>query len=136
MNPADTRVSSPAAPVMVMAYTGSGADRLRSELSAFPALTCTSGMGILPLCHNAVTAWQEVDGRAREGFSPLAAASVWALAGGLVTAILARDGGTRWCEFTSAPPANHHLMTRRRPPDPNGQQRIGPQHVTSRRTSH
>jgi hypothetical protein len=88
-----------------MAYTGSGADRLRPVLGAFQELTCTSGTGILPLCHNAVTAWREVDGRAGEAFSPLAAASVRALTGGLVTAILARDGGQRWCEFTSAPPA-------------------------------
>lgn len=103
MNPADT--TARAHPVIVMACTGSGADRLRSVLSRFPGLTCTSGTGILPLCYNAAAAWQKIDGRDQEGFSPLAAASVRALAGGLVTAILARDGGKRWCEFTSASPA-------------------------------
>jgi hypothetical protein len=60
---------------------------------------------MLPLCYNAIATWRAVDGRAAEGFSPLAAASVRALVGGLTTAILARDGGDRWCEFTIAPPA-------------------------------
>jgi hypothetical protein len=91
--------------VIVMAYTGSGAVRLRSAMSAFPGLTCTGGTGILPLCHTVVTTWQTVDGRDDEGFSPLGAASARALSAGLVTAILARNGGSRWCEFTTAPQA-------------------------------
>lgn len=93
------------APVVVMAYTGSGADQLWSVLSAFPELACTRRTGILPMCHQAVTAWQAVDDRGGDGISPLAASSVKALCSTLVTAILARQGGTRWCEFTSAPPA-------------------------------
>lgn len=101
--PADVVQNPRAAPVIVLTYTGSGADQSRPVLSAFPKLTCTSGTGILPLCHHAVTAWQAVDGRADGGFSPLAAASVRALSAGLVTAILARDGGNRWCEFALAP---------------------------------
>lgn len=95
-----------------MAYTGSGADQLRPVLSAFPGLTCTSGTGILPLCYNAIATWRAADGRAAEGFSPLAAASVRALIGGLTTAILARDGGHRWCEFTIAPPAAARTFAR------------------------
>ncbi len=94
--------SAQAAAVIVMGYTGSGAGRLRSAMSAFPGLACTGGTGILPLCHNAVTTWQTVDGHDDEGFSPLGAASARALSTGLVTAILARNGGSRWCEFTTA----------------------------------
>jgi len=102
--PADVVTSARPAPVIVMAYSGSGAERLRPVLSAFPGLTCTTGTGIVPLCHNAVTAWQAADGGAGEGLSTLAAASVRSLSAGLVTAILLRDGGKRWCEFTTAPP--------------------------------
>lgn len=105
MNPAEVAANSRAAPVIVMAYAGYGADQLRSALSVFPGLTCTSATGILPLCHSAVTAWQKIDGSAGNGLSPPAAASVKTFTAGLMTAILARYGGARWCEFTSAPPA-------------------------------
>ncbi len=88
-----------------MAYAGYGTDRLRSVLSAFPGLTCTSGTGILSLCHNAVTAWQEIDGRPGNEIAPPAAASIKTFTAELVEAILGRHGGARWCEFTSAPPA-------------------------------
>ena len=100
------------APVIVIAYAGSGADRLRSALSAFPALACTRQTGILPLFHQAVTTWQAVDGNAGEGVSPLAAASLRALSAGLMTAVLARQGGKRWCEFASAPPAAAQTFAR------------------------
>lgn len=111
--PAAPTKTSRNAPVIVMAYAGSGADQLRSVLSAFPELTCTQRTGILPLCHHAVTTWQAVDGGAGGGFSPLSAASVRALSAGLMTAILARDGGKqRWCEFTSAPPAAAQTFAR------------------------
>jgi hypothetical protein len=103
--PADAARNFGNAPVIVMAYTGSGADQLRPVLSAFPELVCTQQTGILPLCHHAVTVWHAVDGRTGDGFSPLAAASARALSGQLITAILAREGGSRWCEFTSAGPA-------------------------------
>jgi hypothetical protein len=93
------------APVIVITYAGSGADRLRSVLSAFSELACTQQTGILPLCHHAVSTWQTVDGIAGGGVSPLAAASLRALSAGLMTATLARHGGKRWCEFTTAGPA-------------------------------
>ena len=102
---AEAARSSRNAPVIVMRYTGSGADRLWSVLSGFPELVCTQQTGIVPLCHQALTTWQTADNRGTDSISPLAAASVRALYGGLVTAILARQGGSRWCEFTSAPPA-------------------------------
>jgi hypothetical protein len=94
-----------------MAYTGSGAGRLRSAMSALPGLTCTGGTGILPLCHTAVTTWQTVEGR-DEGFSPLGGASARAVISTLVTAILARNGGSRWCEFTAAPQAAAQTFAR------------------------
>jgi hypothetical protein len=109
---AEAAGSSRNAPVIVMGYAGSGAGQLRPVLSGFPELACTQRTGIVPLCHQALTAWQEVDDRGAEGISPLAAASVRALCGGLVTAILAREGGSRWCEFTSAPPAAARAFAR------------------------
>lgn len=109
--PAEAARSSRNAPVIVVGYAGSGAARLQSALSGFPELACTQQTGIVPLCHQALTAWQAADDRT-EGMSPLAAASVRALCGGLVTAILARLGGTRWCEFTSAPPAAARTFAR------------------------
>jgi hypothetical protein len=102
---ADAKESARAAPVIVLAYNGSGADQLRSWLSARPELTCTTGTGILPLCHQAVTAWRTVDGRMGGGVSPLGLASARALSAGLMTAILAGSGGHRWCEFIAAPTA-------------------------------
>lgn len=100
------------APVIIVGYTGSGADQLLSALSAFPELARTRQTGILPLCHQAVGAWQVVDDRGGDGLSPLAAVSVRALYGGLVAAVLAREGGSRWCEFTSAPLAAMRTFTR------------------------
>ncbi len=110
--PATAAQSAQAAAVIVMAYTGSGADRLWSAMSACPGLACTGGTGILPLCHTAVTTWQTVDGHDGQGISQLGAASARALSTGLVTAILARDGGRRWCEFSTAPPAAAQTFAR------------------------
>jgi len=103
--PCEVTAAARNAPVVIMGYTGSGAERLRSALSWFPELACTQGTGILPLCHQAVTAWQVIEERDGAGVSPLAAASVRALCGGLMTAILAREGASRWCELSSAPTA-------------------------------
>jgi hypothetical protein len=103
--PVSAAQDSQAAPVVVLAYTGSGASRLRSLLSAFPGLACTTGTGIVPLCDQAMTTWQAVDGRAGSGFSPVALASVRTFSAGLITVILAQEGGGRWCELISAPPA-------------------------------
>jgi Sulfotransferase family len=102
---ADPAKSDRSAPVIILAYTGSGAAGLRPVLSTFPELACTMGTGILPLCHSAVSAWRTVDGRADAGLSPLALTSARALTTALVTAILAREGGTRWCETATAPPS-------------------------------
>jgi hypothetical protein len=104
--------TSSSAPIIVIAYAGSGADRLRSALSAYPDLACTQQTGILPLFHHAVTTWQAVDGSVGPGVSPLAAASLRALSAGLMTAILARQHARRWCEFATAPPAAAQTFAR------------------------
>jgi hypothetical protein len=101
---ASTAAGQPPAPVIVLSYPGSGADQLRAALSASRRLTCTSGTGLLPLCHQAVTTWQAVENRPGDELSRLATASVRALSAGLMSVILARDGGTRWCELATAPP--------------------------------
>jgi protein-tyrosine sulfotransferase len=102
---AETARPSRSGPIIVIAYPGSGADRLRSALSGYPELACTQQTGILPLFHNAVTTWEAVEGRSGPGVSPLAAASLRALSAGLMNAVLARQSGSRWCEFATAPPA-------------------------------
>lgn len=91
-------------PVIVLAYPYSGVERLEQLLAGHAGLACTSGTGLLPLCAEAVGTWQRVDGR---GGSPslLAASSVRALVGKMTTIILARSGGSRWCEISFGQPA-------------------------------
>jgi hypothetical protein len=110
--PAGAAKTSRNDPIIIMAYAGCRAGHLRSVLSAFPELACTEQTGILPLFHHAVTTWQAVDGDASGRVSPLASASLRALSAGLMTAILARQGGSRWCEFTTAPPVVAQTFSR------------------------
>lgn len=107
----DKAVSHPAAvedevvrwaPVIVLTYPYAGAGRLWSLLASHPALACTFGTGVLPLCEQAADAWRGAD--RSERMSPLAAASTRALITSIITAILARQGKRRWCEFATAPP--------------------------------
>lgn len=90
-------------PIIVLSYPHAGADLLREALTAQPGLACTTGTGILPLCQSALATWQVIEGRNAPP-SALAVRSVRALLGGMVTAALARVGGTRWCESAFAPP--------------------------------
>ena len=101
-----------AAPVIALTFTGAGADHLRQLLSGLDGLACTAGTGVLPLCHQAATAWQMVDSRAGAGLSSLAATSIRALSTTLLTAVLAREGGSRWCEFAIAPPLTAETFLR------------------------
>jgi len=55
------------------------------------------------------------NGRADGEFSSLGGASARTLGAGLVTAILAGNGGRRWCEFTTAPQAAAETFARRHP---------------------
>jgi hypothetical protein len=86
------------APVIVLTHAYSGSQRLQSVLSSLPGLACTSGTGLLPACDQAATAWRQAERRGDGTLSPLAIASVRALAAGMITAILARTGRQRWCE--------------------------------------
>jgi hypothetical protein len=89
------------APVIVLTYAMAGGARLRPILSAHPALTCTTGSGLLAACDQAASAWRQAEGREQRPLSPLAAASVRSLATGLMSAIVARSGGRRWCEIAT-----------------------------------
>lgn len=91
-----------AAPVIVLTYAYAGARRLQWLLSGHADLACTSGTGLLPLCDQAAATWRQAEGRPEGSLSPLAAASVRALAAGMITAILVRTGARRWCETAIA----------------------------------
>ena len=90
-------------PVVVLTYAHAGAELLRKVLSASPSLECTLGTGVIPLCHSALAAWRAVEGRDAVS-SALAIKSVRALAGTMITAILADSGASRWCETAAAVP--------------------------------
>jgi hypothetical protein len=90
-------------PIVVLTYAHAGAEVLAGALSASPSLTCTSGTGLLPLCHAAAMAWQNAEGPGWP--SPLAIKSIRAMAATMVTVIQARAGATRWCETALASPA-------------------------------
>jgi len=92
------------APVIILGYPHSGGQRLLSLLSDNSGLACTSGTGLLPLCSQAATVWRLAEERDGESghISALAAASIRAMVGAMVTQILARVGRDRWCEFAGA----------------------------------
>lgn len=93
-----------AGPVVVLSYPFAGAELLTGVLSASSSLACTSGTGLIPLCHAALACWQQADDRA--GPPPaLAIKTVRILVGTMVTTIQARVGGVRWCETALAHPA-------------------------------
>jgi len=92
------------ATVIVLTHRHAGAERLRSLLTAQPDLACTSGTGVLPLFEQAAAVWRGVEGRADGRPSRLAASSISALTMPIITTVLARLGGRRWCEFVTAPP--------------------------------
>jgi len=98
------RAAADTAMVIVLTYPHAGAERLRSLLAGQPDLACTSGSGILPLCEHAAATWRRVEARADGRLSRLAASSVRALVMPVITTVLARQGGRRWCEFAAAPP--------------------------------
>jgi hypothetical protein len=91
-------------PVVVLSYAFAGADLLTEALSVSRSLACTSGTGLIPVCHAALAAWQQADDRAGPP-SALAITSVRALAGAMMAAIQARTGAARWCETALAQPA-------------------------------
>lgn len=94
----------PNAPAVILSYACSGASRLSRVLSASPALSCTEGTGMVPLCHSALATWQRVEDRPG-GSSALAIKSVRALIGTMLAVTCSAAGATRWCETSTAPPA-------------------------------
>jgi hypothetical protein len=92
------------APVIILTYPLAGAGQLAALLASHPDLTCTAGTGILPLCHQAATAWAAIDGRPDSPPSRLAQTTTRALATSMITTLLARHGKPRWCEIATADP--------------------------------
>jgi hypothetical protein len=90
-------------PIVVLAYPHAGAELLAELLSASQSLEPTSGTGLIPLCHAALSSWQQAEGRNRPP-SALAIKSVRSLAAAMVGVIQARTGATRWCETVLAAP--------------------------------
>lgn len=72
------------APVVVLSYPYSGAERWWSLLAPHPELACTLGTGLLPLCEQAAASWRLTDGKANGPLSPLAVASIRALATSII----------------------------------------------------
>jgi hypothetical protein len=91
-------------PVIVLTYPHAGAELLAEGLAASRTLAVTSATGILPLCHDAIAAWQEVDARIGPP-SSLAIKSVRTLAATMIAAIQVRAGAARWCETSYSGPA-------------------------------
>lgn len=90
-------------PIVMLAYPHAGAELLAEMLSASQSLEPTSGTGLIPLCHAALSSWQQAEGRNRPP-SALAIKSVRSLATAMVGVIQARTGATRWCETVLAAP--------------------------------
>lgn len=89
-------------PVIVLTYAHAGSECLQRKLASCAALACTSGTGLLPLFEQAAATWRGID--ERDGpLSSLAASSLRAMADTMITSILVRTGGTRWCEIAQAP---------------------------------
>jgi hypothetical protein len=49
--------------IIVLTYPHAGDQQLRDVLSANQSVTCTCSTGLLPLCHSAMTTWQNVETR-------------------------------------------------------------------------
>src|SRR5450755_738181 len=92
-------------PVVVLAYAQAGAALLQRMLSGTGDLACTMGTGLLPLCEQAAATWRQVENRPAATLSPLALASIRALTGVMITAILSLAGRSRWCEIAFSPPS-------------------------------
>jgi Sulfotransferase family len=90
-------------PIVVLSYPHSGAQTLTRLLSTSRNLACTSGTGIILLCHAALAAWQEAEGSGQP--SVLAIKLVRALAVQMITIIQAVSGASRWCETAFTAPA-------------------------------
>jgi hypothetical protein len=98
-------------PVAVLTFGFSGVQSLESVLAGHPGLTCTSGTGVIPVCAQVAATWKQVE-QGTAAMSALAASSVRALAGSMITCILAAAGGNRWCEIATAPASSADTFAR------------------------
>jgi hypothetical protein len=88
--------------IIVATYAQAGAERLAALLTGYPSLACTAGTGVLPLCEQAASTWRAAE-RTGSSLSTLAAASVRAMTGSLISVIKSQEGRERWCEISTAP---------------------------------
>lgn len=86
--------------VVILSFAHSGAEHVQEILARQTQFACTSGTGVIPMCSNVLAIWRGIDGRAGRT-SGLAMSSTRALAGTQITIILARTGGSRWCELAT-----------------------------------
>lgn len=91
-------------PVIVLSYPHAGAGLLTRLLSASPSLACTTGAGLLPLCHSAARIWQQVEGQGTIP-SALALKSIRTMVGTMAAVLQSQTGARRWCETAYAPAA-------------------------------
>ena len=87
--------------VIVLAHAHRGAERMGALLTGQPSLACTAGTGVLQLCDQAASTWRGAQ-RTGSTLSVLAASSVRALTGSLISVITAQEGRPRWCEVSTA----------------------------------
>jgi hypothetical protein len=90
--------------IIILTYPHAGDQQLRDVLSANQSVTCTCSTGLLPLCHSAMTTWQNVEAR-NSAPSQLAIKSVRSLVGTMLAVIRSAAGATRYCETAYATPA-------------------------------
>ncbi len=89
------------APVVIWTYAHAGAGQLTRLLAADTGLACTSGTGLLPLCHTAAATWQRVEQQDRAP-SALALRSIRSMVSVMATVLLSSTGAARWCEAALA----------------------------------
>jgi hypothetical protein len=87
--------------VIVLAHGQPGTQRIGTLLSGQPSLACTAGTGVLQLCEQAASTWRGAQ-RTGSSLSMLAASSVRALTGSLISVITSQEGKQRWCEVSTA----------------------------------
>jgi hypothetical protein len=93
--------AAPRGPIVILTYAHAGDELLSSMLTATGDVGCTTGTGLLPLCHSAARTWQSVESRGSV-LSALAIKSIRVLIAAMTVTIRSRSGATRWCETAYA----------------------------------
>jgi hypothetical protein len=89
--------------VLLFSHGFVGGKVLHSLLERDSDLVCTFGTGVLAACEQAAQVWRHIENNP-SGMSPLASTSVRVLANTMLTALRARTGARRWCEFIGVDP--------------------------------